>query len=131
MNFSVKEHIARFPAFETQRSDDEIFKPIKLSDVSTPTVPDSVWFSADVHLGAGVVIIQPTSGKVVVISLKQMRKDEETGKEYEYEGFFLPKGRKDLGESLEDAALREGYEEVSRTYLKSLRDALSLIEEWV
>ena len=26
--------------------------------------------------------------------------------------WFLPKGRKDVGESLEDTALREGYEEV-------------------
>jgi len=114
MSSSVKEHIARFTAFGTKISGDDIFKPTKLSDLSTPSVPNSIWSSADVLLGAGVVIIQPTSGKVVVLSHKSMRKDEETGKEYEYEVFFLPKGRKNLGESLEEAAVREGYEEVSR-----------------
>jgi hypothetical protein len=43
-------------------------------------------------LGVGVVIIQPATAKIVVVS------DE--------------RGRKDKNESLEQAALREGYEEV-------------------
>lgn len=50
-------------------------------------------------LGAGVVIIQPSSGKIVIVN--------------EEDYWFLPKGRKDMGESLEQAAMREGYEEVS------------------
>jgi 8-oxo-dGTP pyrophosphatase MutT (NUDIX family) len=51
-------------------------------------------------LGAGMVIIQPTSGKLVLLY--------ETKLMY----WFLPKGRKDVGESLEQTALREAYEEV-------------------
>jgi 8-oxo-dGTP pyrophosphatase MutT (NUDIX family) len=50
-------------------------------------------------LGAGMVIIQPSTHKIVVIY--------ETEKQY----WFLPRGRKDVGESLEQAALREAYEE--------------------
>ena len=49
-------------------------------------------------LGAGAVIIQPSSEKVVIIQ--------------DGNRWFLPKGRKDLGESIEQAALREAYEEV-------------------
>jgi 8-oxo-dGTP pyrophosphatase MutT (NUDIX family) len=49
-------------------------------------------------LGAGAVIIQPSSGKVVIVQ--------------DGDRWFLPKGRKDLGESIEHAALREAYEEV-------------------
>jgi len=48
-------------------------------------------------LGAGAIIIQPSSGKVVVVQ--------------DGNRWFLPKGRKDLGESIEEAALREAYEE--------------------
>jgi ADP-ribose pyrophosphatase YjhB (NUDIX family) len=53
-------------------------------------------------LSAGMVIIQPSTGRIVIIN------DE---KEDNY--WFLPKGRKNIGESLEQAALREAYEEVS------------------
>lgn len=51
-------------------------------------------------LGAGMVILQPSTHKVVVV--------------YETEGkyWFFPKGRKDIGESLETTAIREAYEEV-------------------
>lgn len=68
--------------------------------MSTPAVPNSYWFSSDFMLGSGMVIIQPSTGKVVVLY--------ETVQKY----WFLPKGRKDIGESLEQAALREAYEEV-------------------
>lgn len=61
-------------------------------------------------LGAGMVIIQPSSGKVVLIW--------ESKRKY----WFLPKGRKDQGESLEQAVLREAYEEV-----RSLPSTLLLI----
>lgn len=58
-----------------------------------------IFFSENFMLGAGVVIIQPSSGKVVIVQ--------------DGDYWFLPKGRKDLGESIEEAALREAYEEVS------------------
>jgi 8-oxo-dGTP pyrophosphatase MutT (NUDIX family) len=51
-------------------------------------------------LGAGMVILQPSTNKFVIVY--------DTKKQY----WFLPKGRKDLGESLEMTALREAYEEV-------------------
>jgi 8-oxo-dGTP pyrophosphatase MutT (NUDIX family) len=54
-------------------------------------------------LGAGMVIIQPETSKIVVVH------DEVRDR------WFLPKGRKDVGESLEQAALREAYEEVRGT----------------
>jgi len=50
-------------------------------------------------LGAGMVIVQPSSSKIVIIH------------DSKYNYWFLPKGRKDIGESLETAALREAYEE--------------------
>ena len=74
---------------------------------SSPTVPDSLWFAQDFMLGAGMVIIQPSTKKVVVLSEKAEASD---GRAYRY--WFLPKGRKDVGESLEQTALREAYEEV-------------------
>ena len=61
-----------------------------------------MFFSENFMLGAGAVIIQPSSGKVVVVQ--------------DGDSWFLPKGRKDLGESLEQAALREAYEEVRVPY---------------
>jgi 8-oxo-dGTP pyrophosphatase MutT (NUDIX family) len=47
-----------------------------------------------------MVIIQPSSGKVLLVN------DTELGT------WFLPRGRKDIGETLEQCALREAYEEV-------------------
>ena len=47
-----------------------------------------------------MVIIQPSSGKVVLVN------DTAHGT------WFLPRGRKDIGETLEQCALREAYEEV-------------------
>jgi 8-oxo-dGTP pyrophosphatase MutT (NUDIX family) len=58
-----------------------------------------MFYSENFMLGAGAVIIQPSSGKVVIVQ--------------DGDHWFLPKGRKDLGESIEEAALREAYEEVS------------------
>lgn len=54
-------------------------------------------------LGAGMVLIQPSTNKVILLY--------DTSRRY----WFLPKGRKDVGESLEQAALREAYEEASLT----------------
>jgi len=70
----------------------------RLSERSTPAIPDSIFHATDFFLGAGVVIIQPATGKVVLVTDKRER-------------WFLPKGRKDKGESLEQTALREAYEE--------------------
>jgi len=50
-------------------------------------------------LGAGMVLIQENTHKIVVVY--------ETQKKY----WFFPRGRKDIGESLEQTALREAYEE--------------------
>ena len=47
-----------------------------------------------------MVILQPSTSRVVIV--------HETRLNY----WFLPKGRKDVGESMEQAALREAYEEV-------------------
>jgi len=74
-------------------------KPLTFSQYSTPAIPDSMWFASDFMIGAGMVIIQPSSGKVVLLY--------ESKRRY----WFLPKGRKDRGESLEQTALREAYEE--------------------
>ncbi|KAF8528515.1 NUDIX hydrolase domain-like protein [Hysterangium stoloniferum] len=70
-----------------------------LSGDSTEAIPDSLFFCRDFLLGAGTVIIQPSTGKVVLIYSPS------------WGMWFLPKGRKDIGESLEQAALREAYEE--------------------
>lgn len=38
-----------------------------LSNDSTEVVSDSIWFCSDFIIGAGAVIIQPSSGKMVLI----------------------------------------------------------------
>jgi ADP-ribose pyrophosphatase YjhB (NUDIX family) len=63
-------------------------------------VPDSAWASNDFLLGAGMVVIQETTEKILLVY--------ETKEKY----WFFPRGRKDMGETLEQAALREAYEEV-------------------
>ncbi|KIM33100.1 hypothetical protein M408DRAFT_56833, partial [Serendipita vermifera MAFF 305830] len=57
------------------------------------------WASGAFQLAAGCVMIQESTKKVVVV------RDTDTGR------WFLPRGRKDVGETLEQAAFREGYEE--------------------
>ncbi|PBK85695.1 hypothetical protein ARMGADRAFT_1087256 [Armillaria gallica] len=66
---------------------------------SSVGIPDSGWASSDFMVGSGMVIIQPSSHRIVVC-YDSLRKT-----------YFLPKGRKDIGESLEEAAVREAYEE--------------------
>lgn len=82
-------------------------KARELSNVSTLAVPDSVFHAENFMLGAGIVIIQPTTGKIVLVN---------EGKDW-----FLPKGRKDQGESLEQTALREGFEEVRLIFAFSVQ----------
>ncbi|TCD71179.1 hypothetical protein EIP91_012128 [Steccherinum ochraceum] len=73
-----------------------------LSPESSPAIPDSGYFASNFMLGVGVLIIQPATGKVVVV--RDVRED---GSVY----WFFPKGRKDVGEDFREAALREAYEE--------------------
>jgi len=79
--------------------------PPPLTRYSTNGVADCAWSSLDFLLGAGMVIIQQNTHKIVVVF--------ETAKGY----WFFPRGRKDIGESLEKAAIREAYEEVCILFL--------------
>ncbi|KAJ7092479.1 NUDIX hydrolase domain-like protein [Mycena belliarum] len=87
----VERTTATAPAFRV--------RPQNMSLWSSAPVPDSAWADENFLLGAGMVVFQPATRKVVVIY--------ESQKKY----WFLPKGRKDIGESLEQTALREAYEE--------------------
>ncbi|KAF9648521.1 hypothetical protein BDM02DRAFT_3187073 [Thelephora ganbajun] len=69
-----------------------------LSERSTAAIPNSIFHATDFILGAGVVIIQPSTSKIVLVTDERER-------------WFLPKGRKDKGETLEQTASREAYEE--------------------
>ncbi|KAJ6625948.1 hypothetical protein B0H10DRAFT_1782148 [Mycena sp. CBHHK59/15] len=71
----------------------------KMSHWSTGDVPDSAWCEDNFLLGAGMVVFQPSTYKIVLLYEKQKK------------FWFLPKGRSDIGESLEQTALREAYEE--------------------
>ncbi|KAF9262010.1 hypothetical protein L218DRAFT_960618 [Marasmius fiardii PR-910] len=66
---------------------------------STKPVPDSGWTCLDFMVGAGIVVIQPATNRLVLI--------QDTSTKL----WILPRGRKDVGESLEQTALREGFEE--------------------
>lgn len=90
----------RLPAPRGGSQPEEFFESDKLSQCSTGVVPESLWYCSDFRLAASIVIIQPSSGRLVLV--------HDTAKNY----WFLPRGRKDVGESLEQTALREGYEEV-------------------
>ncbi|KAH7872482.1 uncharacterized protein C8R40DRAFT_1052435 [Lentinula edodes] len=76
--------------------------PLNFSRWSSTSIPDGGWACEDFMVGVGMVVIQPTTNKMVLL--------------YDHSGlkggcYFLPKGRKDLGETLQQAALREAYEE--------------------
>ncbi|KAF8486781.1 NUDIX hydrolase domain-like protein [Russula ochroleuca] len=66
---------------------------------STGSIPDSCFWVHDFQLGASMVVVQPSSGKVLLVNNTERRT------------WFLPRGRKDIGETLEQCALREAYEE--------------------
>ena len=86
---------------------------------SSPGVQDSYWCSQDFMLGAGMVLIQENTHKIVVVY--------ETLKKY----WFFPRGRKDIGESLEQTALREAYEEVCIVFLYCFVNELSILMKGV
>lgn len=78
--------------------------PKKDSDVvaSTTLIAPSRWASGSFQLAAGCCMLQPSEDQsyakvVVVYDTNDQR-------------WFLPRGRKDVGETLEQAAFREGYE---------------------
>ncbi|KAH9943872.1 hypothetical protein B0H21DRAFT_471675 [Amylocystis lapponica] len=73
--------------------------PSQFSEDSSPAVPNSAWYASDFLVGAGMVILQPSTGCIVLL------------RDLATHCWFLPKGRKDVGESLEQTALREAYEE--------------------
>ncbi len=75
--------------------------------MSSPAIPDSLFFAEDFMLGSGMVIIQPSTGKIVLL-----HEEEKDTQGRSHHRWFLPKGRKDIGETLEQTALREAYEEV-------------------
>jgi len=85
--------------------------PRHYSENSTASIPDSCFWTQDFVLGASMVVIQPSSGKVVIVNNTARRT------------WFLPRGRKDIGESLEQCALREAYEEVRALSLCPPRSA--------
>ncbi|KAF9555735.1 hypothetical protein CPC08DRAFT_620126, partial [Agrocybe pediades] len=70
-----------------------------LSSYSSNGVSNCAWSSQDFMLGAGMVIFQQNTHKIVVVH------DTQT------DSWFFPRGRKDTWESLEQTALREAYEE--------------------
>lgn len=83
----------------------------ELSYFSTKAVPPTRWASCDFVVAAGLCILQPSTGRVVLLTI---------GDEKEKNGrWFLPRGRKDIGESLEATALREGYEVGSSSFMMS------------
>ncbi|CAK5271518.1 unnamed protein product [Mycena citricolor] len=71
-----------------------------MSTWSSAPVENSSWASNNFLLGAGMVVLQPSTMKVAIVY--------DSGRKT----WFLPRGRKDIGESLEATALREAYEEV-------------------
>ncbi|KAI0698206.1 hypothetical protein C8T65DRAFT_582149 [Cerioporus squamosus] len=81
-------------------------QPTEFSKMSSPAVPDSLFFAEDFMLGSGMVIIQPSTGKIVLL-----HEAEQDAQGRTHHRWFLPKGRKDVGETLEQTALREAYEE--------------------
>jgi 8-oxo-dGTP pyrophosphatase MutT (NUDIX family) len=82
--------------------------PYKLSHLSTTAVLPTRWASRDFVIAAGLCILQPSTGCVVLLSIG----DQEAKGGH----WFLPRGRKDIGESLEATALREGYEVSSYSF---------------
>ena len=70
-------------------------------------------------LGAGMVLIQENTHKIVVVYEKRKK------------FWFFPRGRKDIGETLEQAALREAYEEVCVVFLYRFVSELSILMKGV
>lgn len=63
------------------------------------------WDSANTTIGAGVAIFHLASSRVVLCYHSV------------HKYYFLPKGRRDASEDTGSGAEREGFEEVSRTFI--------------
>lgn len=71
--------------------------------MATPRYPTQQYLAGDFVISAGCVLFRhnPSSKVLEICILHHLRRDE----------WLLPKGRKDRGETIEEAALRETYEE--------------------
>lgn len=80
-------------------------------DVSkfVPPAP-SHWPSTNFVLAAGTATFQPSTAKVVIIEDVARRPANQPREKW---CWFLPRGRKDRGETLEQCAVRETLEEVN------------------
>jgi hypothetical protein len=72
--------------------------PWEFSPFSSSAIEDGFWCPSDFLLCAGMVLIQPSTRMVLLMH------DEQT------KMWFLPRGCKNVNETLEEAALREGAE---------------------
>jgi ADP-ribose pyrophosphatase YjhB (NUDIX family) len=85
-----------------------------MSQPTTFTPPQSThWPSSNFVLAAGTATFQPSTRKVLII---QDTSRTRPGTPRESCLWFLPRGRKDIGESIEDCAVRETLEEVCPSY---------------
>jgi len=71
--------------------------------MATPRYPTQQYLAGDFVISAGCALFRhnPSSGALEICILHHMKRDE----------WLLPKGRKDRGESIEQTAVRETYEE--------------------
>lgn len=71
--------------------------------MAAPRHPTQQYLAGDFVISAGCVLFHnnPSSNALEICILHQLKRDE----------WLLPKGRKDQGETIEQAALRETYEE--------------------
>lgn len=91
-----------------------------LSNLSSKAVHETFWHSQDFTLAAGLCILEPISGCAgrhteccysceicahLILAFEVVVNDR-----HDPSHWFLPRGRKDIGESLEETALREGFE---------------------
>ncbi|KAH0606214.1 uncharacterized protein H6S33_003875 [Morchella sextelata] len=84
-----------------------------MSQPTTFTPPQSThWPSSNFVLAAGTATFQPSTRKVLII---QDTSRTRPGTPRESCLWFLPRGRKDIGESIEDCAVRETLEEAGYT----------------
>jgi hypothetical protein len=75
-------------------------KPLSFSAFSGPSVPNGHFCSSDFIQGAGMIVMQPSTQKIVLVYDTLLNV------------WFLPQGRKSVGESLEHTALKEACKEV-------------------
>lgn len=98
-----------------------VYTPSSSAPANPPASPDqsdaykyspssSHWPSSNFILAAGTATFQPSTAKVVLVE-DVSRRLPNTPREEWY--WFLPRGRKDRGETLEQCAVRETLEEVN------------------